>query len=216
MDKSVLWQLTYGMYALTAMDNARPTGCIINTAIQVTSDNPTIAISLNRNNYTYDVIKKSGRFAISILSEQTPQMVISMLGFASGRDKDKFAGDDFTWEMRDNLPVITDKTCGFLSCEVVTAVEMETHFVIIARVLDSVVLGNYVPMTYKYYHDVIKGKAPKNAPTYQKEDVSVTANASERWVCSVCGYIYEGDLTKEPDTFTCPICKQPKSVFKKM
>ena len=92
--------------------------------------------------------------------------------------------------MKNGLPVITDKTSGYITAEVLGKYEMETHFVILARVVDAEVLGDYTPMTYKYYHDVIKGKA--------------------------CGYVYEGDLTKEPDDFTCPICRQPKSRFKKV
>ena len=115
--------------------------------------------------------------------------------------------------MKNGLPVITDKTSGYITAEVLGKYEMETHFVILARVVDAEVLGDYTPMTYKYYHDVIKGKAPKNAPTYQEETVETVG---EKWVCTICGYVYEGDLTKEPDDFTCPICRQPKSRFKKV
>lgn len=213
MDKSVLWKISYGMYALTVMDGERPTGCIINTAVQVTSDNPTIAISVNKNNYTFTALEKSGKFALTILSEATPQNVIARLGFCSGCDTDKFEACGFSWEMKNGLPVITDKTSGYITTEVLGKYEMETHFVILARVVDAEVLGDYTPMTYKYYHDVIKGKAPKNAPTYQEETVET---AGEKWVCTICGYVYEGDLTKEPDDFTCPICRQPKSRFKKV
>lgn len=213
MDKSVLWKISYGMYALTVMDATRPTGCIINTAVQVTSVNPTIAISVNKDNYTYTAIEKAGQFALTILSEATPRNVIARLGFCSGRDTDKFTDCGFKWEIKDGLPVVMDKTSGYITAEVLGKYEMETHFVILARVLDAEVLGDYAPMTYKYYHDVIKGKAPKNAPTYQEEHVE---NTGEKWVCGVCGYIYEGDLTKEPDDFTCPVCHQPKSMFKKM
>lgn len=213
MDKSVLWKISYGMYALTVMDGERPTGCIINTAVQVTSDNPTIAISVNKNNYTFTALEKSGKFALTILSEATPQNVIARLGFCSGCDTDKFEACGFSWEMKNGLPVITDKTSGYITAEVLGKYEMETHFVILARVVDAEVLGDYTPMTYKYYHDVIKGKAPKNAPTYQEETVKP---AGEKWVCTICGYVYEGDLTKEPDDFTCPICRQPKSRFKKV
>ena len=77
---------------------------------------------------------------------------------------------------------------------------------------DAKVTSDYNPMTYKYYHEVIKGKAPKNAPTYQAPE---KITDKETWACQICGYIYEGDLTKEPEDFVCPICKQPKSMFKK-
>ena len=128
MDKSVLWKISYGMYALTVMDGERPTGCIINTAVptgciintavQVTSDNPTIAISVNKNNYTFTALEKSGKFALTILSEATPQNVIARLGFCSGCDTDKFEACGFSWEMKNGLPVITDKTSGYITAEV--------------------------------------------------------------------------------------------------
>lgn len=72
------------------------------------------------------------------------------------------------------------------------------------------------PMTYEYYHNVIKGKAPKNAPTYQAEVPKSEKQAQLRYICEVCGYIYEGDITKEADDYVCPVCKQPKSRFKRM
>ena len=92
MDLSVLHKLTYGMYAVGTLDGIRPAGCIVNTVIQVTSDNPVIAVSMNKNNFTYEAIKKSGRFSISILSEAVERNVIAELGFACGRKMDKFCG----------------------------------------------------------------------------------------------------------------------------
>ena len=34
-----------------------------------------------------------------------------------------------------------------------------------------------------------------------------------KWKCGICGYIYEGETL--PEGFTCPVCKQPASVFVK-
>ena len=212
MEMAALWKLSYGMYAIGTLDGERPTGCIVNTVIQITSDNPVIAISMNKKNYTYDCIKRTGRFAVSVLSEQTSQNVIAKLGFSSGKDTDKFDGDIFDWEYMDGLPVVKENSCAHITAEVISMTEMETHFVILARVKDAVVTSNYTPMTYKYYHEVIKGKAPKNAPTYQAPEAKQN---KETWVCGVCGYVYEGDLTKEADDFVCPVCKQPKSMFEK-
>ena len=210
MEKSVLWKLSYGMYAIGTLDGKRPAGCIVNTAIQITSENPVIAISMNKNNFTLSAIEKTRRFTVSILSEQTSQNVIAKLGFTSGRDTDKYAGKVFEWESYDGLPIVKENACGYILAEVIALQEMETHVIILARVQDAKNGTDYAPMTYKYYHDVVKGKAPKNAPTYQAPEEQQNV-----WVCSVCGYIYEGDLTQEPDSFTCPICKQPKSVFEK-
>jgi flavin reductase (DIM6/NTAB) family NADH-FMN oxidoreductase RutF/rubredoxin len=216
MDMSVLWKLSYGMYAIGTLDGTRPTGCIVNTVAQITSDNPVIAVSMNKNNFTYEAIKKTGRFTVSILTEKSNPNVISCLGFCSGRDRDKFNGKDFAWKEIDGLPVVKDNCAGHIVAEVVSMTEMETHYIILARVKDAVACSNYTPMTYKYYHEVIKGSAPKNAPTYQAPSAKKdSGTATEKWVCTICGYVYEGDLTKEPDDWVCPICKQPKSKFVK-
>jgi len=34
------------------------------------------------------------------------------------------------------------------------------------------------------------------------------------YVCPVCGFEYVGDINAEPEDWTCPLCGQPKSVFK--
>lgn len=202
MDLSVLHKLTYGMYAVGTLDGIRPAGCIVNTVIQVTSDNPVIAVSMNKNNFTYEAIKKSGRFSISILSEAVERNVIAELGFACG--------------VLDGLPIVKEHACGYMVCDVIAMHDAETHCVIMARLTKTLGGTDEPPMTYEYYHNVIKGKAPKNAPTYQVEVPKSEKQAQLRYICEVCGYIYEGDITKEADDYVCPVCKQPKSRFKRM
>lgn len=211
MERSVFRQISYGMYIVAAMDNGRPTGCVVNTVSQVTSENPKISISLNHDNYTYDVIKREGKFSISIISEDTDPEIIKVFGFKSGRDTDKFAS--FEYEVLDGLPVFTKDFCGSLICEVLEMVNCGTHDIITAKVLNSYPGDAKAPMTYAYYHSVIKGRAPKNAPTYQEEDVA--EDSGERYVCALCGYVCEGDITKEPDDYTCPVCGAPKECFEK-
>jgi flavin reductase (DIM6/NTAB) family NADH-FMN oxidoreductase RutF/rubredoxin len=204
------------------MDGDRPTGCIVNTVFQITSKNPIIAISINKGNYTYDVIKKTNAFSVSIISEETNPLVISMFGFSSGKDKNKF--EEFDYEIVDNLPVLKENTCGTMFCKVVSFTETPTHFVVLASVEKAFNGSDANPMTYKYYHEVIKGSAPKNAPSYVAPEILAEENAKEskpvkeekplRYVCDVCGYVYEGDITKEPDSFVCPICGVDKSHFK--
>ena len=211
LDKKVLWSLSYGMYAIGTHDEAheRPAGCIVNTVVQITSENPVIALSMNKSNYTFEAIRRTGSFTVSILSEQSDPNAIARLGFSSGRDEAKF-DNLFAWELFDGMPIVTEQAAGWIAADVIAMHEMETHVVILARVRAAKAGTGTTPMTYKYYHDVIKGKAPKNAPTYQAPEEQKNV-----WVCSVCGYIYEGDLTKEAEDFTCPVCKQPKFVFRK-
>lgn len=164
MDLNVLSDISYGLYAITVNDNDRPTGCIINTLIQVTSFEPIyMAISLNKDSYTNEVIKRTKRFGINILSEDTPRTVIQKLGFSSGRNRDKMVGIEY--EDYHGLPKILENCTGFLCFEMVNYTNVDTHDIIIGKLIDTCV-ENGEPMTYKYYHEVIKGKAPKSAPTF--------------------------------------------------
>lgn len=211
MNPNAFRKLSYGVYVISAWDNGRPTGCTANSAMQITSDPATIAVSINHNNYTNKCIAESGRFAISVLSEESDPSIIGTFGFQSGESVNKF--DSVAYEIRGNMPVVKD-ACAFICCEVIDKMETATHTVFLGKVLDADQLSGQEAMTYAYYHKVVKGKSPKNAPTYIPEE---DAPAKEAWVCGICGYVYEGETPFEalPEDFTCPVCKQPKSVFVK-
>lgn len=164
MNKSALYQLSYGVYVISTWDKGRATGCTANSAMQITSDPATIAVSINHDNYTNQCIQDTGKFAISILGENTDPSVIGTFGFYSGKDTDKF--DKVEPVMKEYMPVVSD-ACAYIVCEVIDKMETSSHTVFLGKVLDADVLKQDEPMTYAYYHKVIKGKSPKNAPTYQ-------------------------------------------------
>ena len=201
MDKNLLRDITYGMYVVTT-SNA---GCIINTMTQITSENPIISISINKNNFTNEKLKEERNFAVSIISEKTNPNLISVFGFSSSKDKDKF--EIFEYEEINNIKVLKEETTGYLLCEVIDIIDCETHDIFLGRVIDMKKLNDNIPMTYKYYHEVVKGKAPKNAPTYIEEKVE-----DDVYVCDICGYTQKGEI---PDDFICPICGQGKEHMKK-
>ena len=208
MNNSVLNLLSYGVYVVTTLDGERSVGCIANCAMQITYD--TLCISINHDNYTNGCIKKSKKFAVSILGEHVNDAVIPTFGFNSCRDIDKF---EKTKTVKiDGLEILTDSV-GYVICELTGEFETETHTLFIGKMTAGDVLEQDTPMTYDYYHKVKKGKSPKAAPTYQ-EETSLRTTAAYR--CKICGYIYEGDITKEPDTYVCPICKKDKSYFEKI
>lgn len=208
MNKSVLWNLSYGVYIVSSMDDDRPIGCVANSIMQLTHD--CIAVSLNHQNYTNKIVKKTKKLAVSILNNETEENLIPVFGFCSSKDKNKF--ENIKYKMLENMPVI-EKANSYIILETVKEIELETHTLFIGKIIDADILNNGIPMTYKYYHEAIKGRAPKAAPTYIEEEVS---KDKEQYRCSICGYVYEGDINKENDDFVCPICKQAKSVFKKI
>lgn len=162
MDKNVLRKLSYGVYAVSTLDGDRFTGCIANSIIQVTYD--TVAVSMNHDNFTHECMKKTKRFAISILGEDIEMNTIAFLGFQSGRDRNKF--DKIETLLVDGLPVVKNSV-GYLLCDITDELDTETHTIFIGKITDGNILDtSKTPMTYDYYHNVKKGNSPKNAPTH--------------------------------------------------
>lgn len=212
MNKNAFRSLSYGVYIISTLDGERATGCVANSVMQITSSPATIAVSMNHDNYTNSCIKNSGKFAVSILTEESDPELIGRFGFQSGKEVNKFDGIEAI--TKEEISVIPD-ACGYIVCKVIDQMETETHTVFLGEVLDADVLKNEEPMTYAYYHKVVKGKSPKNAPTYIPEEKEEKAK-EEKWVCGICGYVYDGETPFEElgEDFKCPICKQPKDVFK--
>ncbi|HOQ37091.1 MAG TPA: flavin reductase [Acetivibrio sp.] len=216
MEQRALWNISYGVYIVSTWDGERPTGCIANSVMQITSEPATVAVSINHDNYTNRCIEKSGRFAIIVLAEDSDPSIIGTFGFKTGKDMNKF--DSVDYKIIDGMPIVNDG-CAYIICEVINKMETDTHTVFLGKVSNADFISKGVPMTYAYYHKVIKGKSPKNAPTYiaDEEGENMATNAEAKYVCGVCGYEYDGDIPFEdlPDDYVCPVCGEPKSVFVK-
>lgn len=213
MNMNVFTKLSYGVYVVSSLDGQRPTGCIANSVMQITATPATIAVSMNHENHTNKCIRESGKFGLSILSEQTEAEMIGKFGFQSGKDINKFEDVDF--KMQEGMPVIT-QACGYIICKVINTMETATHTVFLGEVVEGDLLEDKAPMTYAYYHQVIKGKSPKTAPTYIPEEAAKKSD-NPTYVCRICNYVYDGDVPFEglPEDYKCPICKQGKDKFDK-
>ena len=168
MNSNIFRSMSYGVYIVSTMDDGRATGCTANSAMQITSSPATVAVSINHDNFTNECIKKHGKFSISILAEDSDPLLIGNFGFKSGRDNHKFMNVDF--EIIEDVPTVKD-SCGYVVCKVIDTMETSTHTVFLGEVIDGEVYDKErKAMTYAYYHNVIKGKSPKNAPTYLPEE----------------------------------------------
>lgn len=197
MDKKSMYKLTYGLFILTSRDAGRDNGCVVNTVTQVTTEPNRITVAVNKKNYTHDMIVKTGTFNVSILSEKSKFETYKHWGFQSGRDVDKTEGITFS-RSENGLIYIAEETNAFLSAKVVSMTDLGTHTLFLADVTDGAVLSEEESVTYSYYQKNIK-----TAPA--------AAAVKKGFVCTVCGYIYEGDTL--PEDFICPWCKHPASDF---
>ncbi|MBQ3425220.1 MAG: flavin reductase, partial [Clostridia bacterium] len=201
IEPNAMFKLSYGLFVLTARDGDRDNGCIINTAAQVTSNPNRISITVNKGNYTHDMILKTGVFNVSVLTTEAPFDIFKYYGFQSGREVNKFPGSGFP-RSRNNLIFITGCTNAFLSGKVIEARDCGTHTLFIADVTEAQVLSGAPSLTYAYYFDNIKPKPQK------------PAEKKTGWVCKICGYVYEGE--ELPEDFECPLCKHGASDFEKL
>jgi len=193
MNKQAFFKLSYGLYIVSSRQNDRFNGQIANTAIQVTSVPSTLAVSINKENLTHAFIRESRCFSVSILAQDAPMTLIGLFGFKSGRDVDKFETTRYKTGVT-GAPIVLDHAVAYIEAEVVQEMDCGTHTIFLGNIIDCDILANGVPMTYAYYHEVKKGKAPKTAPTYVADTAPPPAPAAEkaaRYVCSVCGYEYD-------------------------
>lgn len=197
MDNKALYKITYGLYLLSARENGKDNGCIVNTVMQTANDPTRISAACLKRNFTHDMIKATGRFNVSTLTMDAPFSLFQRFGMQSGRDGDKFSGFSDIKRSENGIYYLTNHANMFLSGKVTESFDLGSHTLFIAELDGGEALSDAPSCTYGYYQSDIK---PKPQSVKKKS-----------WVCSVCGYVYEGDTM--PDDFECPLCLHGKEDF---
>ena len=201
MNTKALYNLTYGVYLMSAKDGGKDNACIINTAVQVANNPTRISVAAIKGNLTHDMIVKSGKLNLSALSVDAPFSLFEHFGMKSGRDVDKFATFTDVARSENGLLYLTKYATAFLSLNVVESHDLGSHTLFIGELVDAEVLEKAENCTYGYYQTVIKASATKPV-------------AKTGWRCTVCNHVYEGENL--PDDYICPICKHGKEDFEKI
>lgn len=202
MNEKAFYNLTYGLFLLTARENGRDNGCIINTAMQVANDPTRIAVAVIKQNLTCEMILRTGQFNVSAITTKADFDLFKRFGMQSGRDVDKFSGFTQVERSENGLLYLTGPANAVFSAKVTEYLDLGSHILFVAEVTDAQVLSQDPSCTYGYYQSDIK-------PAPQKVN-----SENKRWVCSICGYVYEGD--EIPADYLCPLCKHGKDFFKPM
>jgi flavin reductase (DIM6/NTAB) family NADH-FMN oxidoreductase RutF len=231
MNFEAYFKITYGLYVVSSVSDNKLNGYISNTVFQVTAEPARFAIACSKNNHTAEMIQRSHVFTISALKKEASADIIGTFGYRSGKDTEKFLKFKFK-KGKTGAPILLEDSLAWFECEVIQTIDAGTHLLFIGNVVDGDLLdATGEPLTYAYYREVKKGKAPKNAPTYidaEKLKERVPEASPDQYYCTACGYIYEkavGDPENSipagtpfedlPDTWVCPICGTEKIDFAK-
>jgi flavin reductase (DIM6/NTAB) family NADH-FMN oxidoreductase RutF/rubredoxin len=230
LNKKTLHTLSYGLYIVCSKKQEKYNGQIVNALFQVTSQPPTIAVCINKQNLTHEYMTSSNAITVSVLSKDAPMTFIGTFGFKSGRTTNKFQSVSYKIG-ETKIPIITDYSISFLEANIVKTIDVGTHTIFISEVINADTLTDNEPLTYEYYHVVKGGISPKTAPTYNKEIDTIQkkeVKKMEKYVCTVCGYVYDpekGDpengvkpgtkFEDIPNDWVCPVCGAGKEDFDK-
>ena len=187
-------KISYGLYAISVKDNA----CIVNTVMQVTDNPNQIALCINKNNYTHDILLKEKKLAVNILSIDTPMSVFENFGFQSGKNIDKFKNFNNGKKDENGIFIFNKYINSYIIGTVFKTIDLKTHTLFLASVIKFKNISDRATMTYSYYHENVKPKKEK----------------AKGFICKVCSYVYEGETL--PFDFICPICKHTAEAFEKI
>jgi len=197
MAADAMTKISYGFYVLATKDgNGAPKGCIVNTLSQATVTPEKVLITVNKQNYTHDVLLAGKAFTVTMLDESAPFSLFENFGFRSGREADKFAGVKCL-KAANGVPYLTENASGFVSGTVIETIDLGTHTLFVGQVEEKGLLSEIASLTYAYYQAHTKPR-PKPA-------------ARAGWRCKICGYVYDGDNL--PADFVCPLCKHGAADF---
>ena len=200
MNTNALFKIGYGLYILSCHENGKDNACIVNTVMQITSNPCKIAICVNKNNHTCKMLQNTKKFNVSILDEEAEFEIFKHFGYQSGKDVDKFLNFIHTKRTPNGVLYVTKNTNAYLSAYIQEEIDLDTHIMFIAQLVEAEVLSEKPTVTYDYYQKNIK---PKPETTVEKG-----------WRCKICGYIYEEEVL--PSDFICPICKHGAIDFEKI
>jgi len=200
MNLDALFKISHGVYVTGAKDEkGRLVGSCVDAVMVVEVAPAQILVSMGKSSYTCEAVLKTRELTLSVLSAQASNEVIRNFGMQSSRTVDKW--NSIPYQCVDGLPVLTEAV-AYMTLRVADIRETATHYVFLCNVKEVVPGTMGKPLIYQDYKD-------------RKEKKTMSESNEKKWVCTICGYVYDGEVPFEelPDTWVCPLCGEPKSVF---
>lgn len=222
MQQDALFAISNGLYVLSAKDQNRYVGSLVDAVSQVAIQPNLLVISCMNNSYTKEVILKTGECALSVLPADVNPFVVANFGFQSSKTVDK-------WKLVQGLEIngnmYIPQSLAKVALKVTDKHIYKSHTLFIAEVKEAFDYRNDEPLTYKMYRDEFKNKVMEAFEKYRKtgqvpseinnQPKGEKTMEEKKWTCIVCGYVYDGDVPFEdlPEDWVCPLCGVGKDQF---
>jgi flavin reductase (DIM6/NTAB) family NADH-FMN oxidoreductase RutF len=134
-------------------------GMTVNSLTSISLDPPLVLVSLEQGTRTHGMVKQSGFFGVSILSQKHQEISDRFAGRETEYD-DRYLGLETTTMITD-APLLVDSLSN-LDCRVVSTYEAGTHTIFIGKVLAAQINGVADPLIYynRGYRELVDVKGP--------------------------------------------------------
>lgn len=145
--KHVLGSKNYDVNVITSRDGERINGQVATWVTQVSVEPTLMIVCLAPTRYTSELIDKSGRLTINILSKDQVDLV-PHFGYQSGRDVDKFAAVPYKKGVT-GCPIV-EGVAGYLECKVRNTYPGGDHLIHVVEVVDGQWFAEKEPLSYQW------------------------------------------------------------------
>ena len=224
IDKRALYAISAGVYLFTMKDGERGIGRVVDAVSQVATEPKRISVSLMKDGHTSSVVAAAGvgaRFSLTVLAADAPMALVATFGSQSSATVDKFAGYAVSHDEA-GVPFVAEGAVSRMSAVVFDVLDMGSHLLVLADVVEAEVYTDAEAMTYAGYRKAksaakaAPAAAPASAPAAEAPAPAEAPAAKPRvgWRCMICGHVVECE--ELPADFTCPICGVGRELFERV
>jgi flavin reductase (DIM6/NTAB) family NADH-FMN oxidoreductase RutF len=134
--RRVLWAMPSGLYVLGSRAGDRRNGMTINWVTQVSSAPKLLAVAIEQEAFTHELVSEGRVFALNIIDQEDRAIVRK---FTKPVDVDPAARtlNGFPYHDAATGAPVLDQAVAFLDCEVRQAVELGTHTLFLGEIVDA-------------------------------------------------------------------------------
>jgi flavin reductase (DIM6/NTAB) family NADH-FMN oxidoreductase RutF len=139
-------RLSYGVYVVGVAAGDRRDGFTAAWVTQVSFEPLLLALSINPDNASYELLHEGGGFTVNVLKQGQLELA-RRFGTRSGRSEDKLQG--IRWlPGRTGAPIL-EQVLAYFDCELTGRYRAGDHELVLGQVVDGKILDpNGTPLTY--------------------------------------------------------------------